>query len=114
MGGGMVVVVVMVGWGVLLNMAELGVMGVHLGLGLCLHPGCVVQVGGVGGMGDESGVLGLRGRARRLPPLGAEDGSQQRGGVGEGLLTAGGAVPAGGGSPPHVGTANDGAFHIAV
>lgn len=62
------------------------------------------------GVGDESRVqLGLRGGAGRLHAPGAEQRSEQRGRVGQGLgAVTGRAVSAGGGSPPHVRTANDG------
>lgn len=108
-----VVVVVVVGRRVLPHLAELGV--VHLGLGLGVGARRVVQVGRVRRVGDQGGVQRrLGGRAGGLDPPGAEDGAQQRGGVGEGLLAARRAVTAGRGSPPHVGAANDRPFHIAV
>lgn len=105
-----VVVVVMVRRGVLSHLAELGVVRVRGCRRVCVRPGRVVQVGGVRGVGDEGGVQGLRGGAGGLhPPPGAEQRSEQRGGVGQGLAAvAGRAVSAGGGSPPHVRTANDG------
>lgn len=60
-------------------------------------------------MGDEGGVQGLRGGAGGLHAPGAKQRSKQRRGVGQGLATvAGWAISAGGGSPPHVRTANDG------
>lgn len=60
-------------------------------------------------MGNEGGVHGLRGGAGRLDASGAKQRSEQRGGAGQGLAAvAGRAVSAGGGSPPHVWTANDG------
>lgn len=92
-------------------MAKLRVVRVHLGLGLGdALAGRVMQVGRVWGVRDECRVGGvgrlLRQRGR-LAPLGAEERSQKRGGVGDGLL-AGGAVTAGSGSAPYVGAANDG------
>lgn len=56
-----VVVVVVVRWGVLGHVAELGM--VNGDWRLCLHPGRVVQVSRVRGVGDEGGVQGLRGGA---------------------------------------------------
>ncbi len=67
--------VVVVRRGVLGHVAELGV--VHRNWCVCLHPGCVVQVGRVRGMGDKGGVQGLRGWAGRLHPPGAKQGSKQ-------------------------------------
>lgn len=90
-------------------MAKLRV--VHLGLGLGdAVAGRVVQVGRVWGVRDErrvGWVGGLLRKRGRFAALGAEKGSQERGGVGDGLL-AGGAVTAGSGSAPYVGAANDG------
>lgn len=108
-----VVMVVIRGW-VLGHVAELGVVRVHGHWSFRLHAGCVVQVGWVRGVGDESRVqLGLRGGAGRLHTPGAEQRSEQRGRVGQGLgAVTGWAVSAGGGSPPHVRTANDGALHL--
>lgn len=109
MGRWVVVVVVVVRWGVLGDVAELGVMDGPRRL--CLHSGGVVQVGGVGGVGDQGGVHGLWGGAGRLQPSAPEQRAEQRGGAGQGLAAvAGRAVPAGGGSPPHVRAANDGAL----
>lgn len=102
-----VVVVMVVRWRVLGHVAELGVVNGHRRV--CLRPGGVVQVGGVGGVGDQGGVHGLRGGAGRLHPPASEQRPEQRGGAGQGLAAvAGRAVSAGGGSPPHVRTANDG------
>lgn len=101
--------------GVLGHVAELGVVWVHGDRRVRLHSGRVVQVARVRGVGDEGGVHGLRGGAGGLHPPGPKQRSEKRGGVGQGLATVTGrAVSAGGGSPPHVRTANDGAFHIAV
>lgn len=105
-----IVVVVVVRRGVLGHVAELGVM--HGDRRVRLHPGGVVQVGGVRGVGDEGWVQGLRGGAGGLDPPGAKQRSEQRRGVGQGLAAvAGRAVSVGGGSPPHVRTANDGPLH---
>lgn len=52
-----VVVVMVVRRGVLGHMAELGVMNGDWCV--CLHSGCVMQVGGMRGVGDEGGVHGL-------------------------------------------------------
>lgn len=102
-----VVVVVVVRRRVLGHVAETAV--VHGDRRVRLRPGRVVQVGGVGGVGDEGGVQGLWGGAGGLHPPGAEQRSKQRRGIGQGLAAvAGRAVSAGGGSPPHVRTANDG------
>lgn len=61
------------------------------------------------GVGDEGGVLGLRSGAGGLDPPGAKQRPEQRRGVGQGLAAvARRAVSAGGSSPPHVRTANDG------
>lgn len=106
-----VVVVVVVGRGVLGHVAELGVVRVHGARGVRLHPGRVVQVGGVRGVGDEGGVLGLRAGARagRLHAPGAEQSAEQRGRVGQGLAAVPGrAVSTAGGPPAHVRAANDG------
>lgn len=104
-----VVVVVVVRRGVLGHVAELGVVGVHGDWCVRLDPGRVVQVCGVRGVGDEGGVWGLRRGAGGLHAPCAEQRSEQRRGVGQGLATvAGRAVSAGGGSPSHVRTANDG------
>lgn len=104
-----IVVVVVVRRGVLGHVAELAV--VNGCRRLCLHSGGVVQVGGVGGVGDQGGVHGLRGGAGRLHPPASEQRAQQRRGAGQGLAAvAGRAVSAGGRSPPHVWTANDGAL----
>lgn len=73
----MVVMVVVVRWGILGHVAELGVLRVHGDRRVCLHPGRMVQVGGVRGVGDESGVQGLRGRAGGLHPPGAKQRSKQ-------------------------------------
>lgn len=70
-----VVVVVVVRRGVLGQVAELGV--VNGDRRVCLHPGRVVQVGGVRGVGDEGGVQGLRGGAGRLHTSGAKQRSKQ-------------------------------------
>lgn len=70
-----IVVVVVVRRGVLGHVAELGVM--HGDRRVCLHPGRVVQVGGVRGVGDEGGVQGLRGWAWGLHPPGAKQRSKQ-------------------------------------
>lgn len=74
---GVVVMVVVVRRGIL-HVAKLGVVGVHLGLGLSdgdAIAGRVVQVGRVRGVRDECrvGGVGRLGRQRgRLAPLGAE------------------------------------------
>lgn len=70
-----VVVVVVVRRGVLGQVAELGV--VNGDRRVCLHPGRVVQIGGVRGVGDEGGVQGLRGGAGRLHTSGAKQRSKQ-------------------------------------
>lgn len=99
--------VVVVRWGVLVHVAELGM--VNRGRRVCLHPGSVVQVGGVRGVRDEGGMQGLRGGAGGLCAPGAKQRPQQGRGAGKGLATvAGWAVSAGGGPSSHVGTANDG------
>lgn len=72
-----VVVVVVVRRRVLGHVAELGVVWVHGDRCFCLHPGCVVQVGGVRGVADEGGVQGLRGGAGGLHPPGAKQRSKQ-------------------------------------
>jgi len=102
-----VVVVVVVRRGVLGHGAELAVVGG--GRRVSLRPGRVVQVGGVRGVRDEGGVQRLWGGAGGLHPPGAEQRSEQRGGVGQRLAAvAGRAVSGRGGPPAHVGAANDG------
>lgn len=116
-----VVVVVVVGRRVLRHLAVVGVVAVELSLHRVRHLCCVVQVGGVGLVGDEGGVAGGRAQGRvaptlggRFPPLASEDGAQDGGGgrVGAGgVATAaatGGSLSRRGGSPPRVRAANDG------
>lgn len=99
----------MVRRGVLCHVAELSVVGMHGNWRVRLHPGRVVQVCRMWGVGDEGGMWGLRSGAGGLHTPGAEQRSEKRRGVGQGLATvAGRAVSAGGGSPSHVRTANDG------
>lgn len=74
-----VVVVVVVGRRVLGHLAVVGVVAVELSLHRVHHLCRVVQVGGVGLVGDEGGVAGGRvapALGGRLPPLAAEDGAQ--------------------------------------
>lgn len=72
MGRRVIVVVMVVRRGVLGHVAELGVM--HGDRCVCLHPGSVVQVGGVRGVGDEGW---MRGGAGGLHPSGAKQRSKQ-------------------------------------
>lgn len=82
-----VVVVVVVGRRVLRHLAVVGVVAVELSLHCVRHLCCVVQVGRVGLVGDESGVPSGRAHGRvaptlggRLSPLAAKDGAQDGGG----------------------------------
>lgn len=107
-----VVMVMVVGWGIL-HLTKLRVVRVHLSLGLGYRDaiaGRVMQVGGMRRVRDQCRVGGVGRLLGRFAPFGAEKRSEERGGVGDGLL-AGGAVAAGSASAPYVRAANDGPLH---